>query len=242
MFSPSSPIPFRSALLAVALAAAGCQQAPVEVAEPAAAPRPELPAPPADGVRFRIDPAASDLRVIVYRGGPLAQFGHNHVLRAGDLRGEIRLSAEPARSTFSLEFSPAALIVDPMDARMAEGPEFEVQPSPQAIEGTRANLLGPRVLDAERFPAITLRAAAIQGSLPHPIVTARVGLHGVERDLSFPIDLEHDAARLVARGTLLLHTPDFGIPSFTVMGGGLKVMEDVKIKFRVVAVEQEGGM
>lgn len=123
---------------------------------------------------------------------------------------------------------------------MDEGPEFEVQPSPQAIEDTRANLLGPRVLDAERFPEITLRSAAIRGRLPHLIVTARVGLHGVERDLSFPVELEHDGARLVAKGTLLLSTPDFGIPSFTVMGGGLKVQEAVKIRFLLVATRESG--
>jgi hypothetical protein len=240
MLTPSSPITGRSALLALALAAAGCQQAPVEIVERAAVPRSGLPAPAADALRFRIDPAASDLRVIVYRGGPLAQFGHNHVLVAGDLRGDVRVSPAPAQSTFSLEFSPAAFIVDPIDARMEEGPEFDVQPSPKAIERTRANLLGPRVLDAERFPAITMRSAAIQGTAPRYIVTARVGLRGIERDLSFPIDLEHDGARLVAKGVLLLNTPDFGIPPFAVMGGGLKVMEEVKIRFLLVA-ENEGG-
>jgi hypothetical protein len=244
MYPPSSPIALRTALIAMALAAA-CQQtpvetrAPVETRPPAVAPRSALPSPPVDGARFRIDPAASDLRVIVYRGGPLAQFGHNHVLVAGDLRGDVQLAPVPARSTFSLEFSPAAFIIDPVEARLEEGPDFEAQPSAEAIEGTRANLLGPRVLDAERFPEITMRSAGIQGTLPHPIVTVRIGLHGVERDVSFPIDLEHDGDRLVAKGTLLLSTPDFGIPSFTVMGGGLKVQEEVKIKFLLVAARDQ---
>lgn len=239
MPSASSPIPFCRALFAVVLCIAGCQQTPVGTRAPVTEPHRELPAPPAESVRFRIDPAASDLRVIVYRGGPLARFGHNHVLLAGDLRGEVHLAPVPARSTFSLEFSPGAFIIDPLDARMEEGPEFDVQPSPEAIEGTRANLLGPRVLDAERFPGITMRSAGIQGSLPHPIVTARIGLHGVERDISFPIELEHDGERLVVRGTLLLSTPDFGISAFTVMGGGLKVQEEVKIKFLLVAERNE---
>ena len=241
MGTASSPL--RGAILfsvAIFLAFPACQRTPVETPEPAAAaPQPALPAlPPAGAVRFRVNAEESDLRVIVYRGGPLAQFGHNHVLRAGDLRGDVYLAPEFSRSAFSLEFSPAAFIVDPQDARVDEGPDFATQPSQQAIEGTRANLLGPKVLNAARFPAITLRSVAFAGSAEHPVVTARVGLHGVERDLGFPVSIEPDTDRLVANGTLLLSTPDYGIPSFTVMGGGLKVMEEVKIKFRIVAVKE----
>jgi len=233
---PSSPTWFRALLAAAVLSTAGCQQAPVEIPEPAtASPLPALPAPPADAVPFKVNTEESDLRVIVYRGGPLAKFGHNHVLRAGDLRGDVYLAREFARSTFNLAFSPENFIVDPADARAEEGPDFSVQPSPEAVAGTRANLLGPKVLDAARFPRITLRATAIQGSETHSVITARVGLHGVERDVSFPASLERDGDRLLASGTLLLRTPDFGIPSFTVMGGGLKVMEEVTIKFKLVA-------
>lgn len=240
MNTPGSPARlFRTLIAAALLCAAGCQQTPIQAPEPAPGASvpalPALPLPPADAERFRVNAMESDLRVIVYRGGPLAKFGHNHVLRAGDLRGDIRLAPEFARSTFSLEFSPAAFIVDPPDARAGEGPDFAAQPSPEAITGTRTNLLGPKVLDAERFPIITLRAAAVQGSQSNPILTTRVALHGVERDVSFPATLEHDGKRLVANGTLLINTTDFGIPAFTVMGGGLKVMEEVKIKFRVVA-------
>jgi hypothetical protein len=185
-----------------------------------------------------VDTRESDLRIVVYRGGPLAKFGHNHVLRAGDLKGEVHLAPEFHRSAFQLEFSAAALIVDPEDARLDEGPEFAGALSPEAIEGTRENLLGPRVLDAARFPAITLRSVSIAGSEALPIITVRVGLHGVERDLSFQGALERDADRLVVSGALLLHTPDFGIEPFTAMGGGLRVEEQLKIRFRVVAVRQ----
>lgn len=224
---------------ALALSAGGCRGGAVQssAAAPAALP-PLAEMPPAGSTRFQVDARESDLRVVVYRGGPLAKFGHNHVLRAGDLKGEVYLAPDFHRSAFLLEFSAAGLIVDPADARLDEGPDFATAPSPQAIEGTRANLLGPRVLDAANYPAITLRSVSIAGSEANPVVTVRVGLHGVERELSFPGALERDGDRLIASGSLLLHTPDFGIARFTAMGGGLRVEEQLKIRFRVVAVKE----
>ena len=220
------------------LLAGGCQRAPVET--PHAPTLPPLPAyPPAGAVRYVLDAAESDLRIVVYRGGPLAQFGHNHVLRAGDLRGEVYLASEFHRSAFALEFSPAGLIVDPPDARAAEGPDFASEPSPEAVAGTRDNLLGPRVLDVERFPLITLRSVALAGGEDTAVATVRVGLHGIERDLGFPVTVSRRTDRIVAEGTLRLSTPDFGIPSFTVMGGGLRVEEEVTIRFRIVAEKPE---
>jgi polyisoprenoid-binding protein YceI len=221
----------------IVLFAAACQRAPVE-APPAETPATLPSYPPPDAVRFVVDPARSELRILVYRGGPLAEFGHNHVVRAGDLRGDLHLAEDFPRSAFAIEFSPAALEVDPPEARRDEGPDFATELSRQAVEGTRTNMLGARVLDVASFPAITLRSVAIQGPASHPVVTVRVGLHGVPRDLSFPVAIERGEQDLVATGTLLLSTPDFGIPSFTAMGGALKVQEELKIKFRIVALKQ----
>jgi hypothetical protein len=234
---PASSRSCRAALLCalIAVLTGACQRTPVE-APKRAAPAAAIPAPATEGVPHAVNPETSELRILVYRGGPLARFGHNHVLRAGDLRGTVYLAPEFHRSAFALDFSAEALIVDPADARADEGPDFATAPSAQAIEGTRANLLGPRVLDAARFPRITLHSVALQGSDTHPVVTTRVGLHGVERELSFPVAVERSRDQIVAEGTLLLSTPDFGIPSFSVMGGGLRVQEEVKIRFRIVAV------
>src|SRR5450759_147412 len=52
---------------------------------------------PADTPRFVVDPEASEVRLLVYRAGPLARFGHNHVI-SGRVRGEIRAGERAAES------------------------------------------------------------------------------------------------------------------------------------------------
>lgn len=245
MHLPGSALPRRFALRAGvilfgALLLGGCQ--PRGAVEPVPATSARAPvdfaAPTAGTERFLIDSAASDLRVLVYRGGPLARFGHNHVLRAGALTGVVDVAPAPGQSSFSLALAPADFIVDPPDARAAEGGEFASEPSPQAVDATRANLLGPRVLDAARHPLITLQSARWSGSEPEPIVSLRIGLRGVEREVSLPLRIERGTDRVTAAGTLLLRTSDFGMEPFSVMGGGLRVEDQLTIRFRIVALRK----
>jgi hypothetical protein len=87
------------ALLA-ACAPAGRAPPPAERVQPGA------PAAAA-GSRFRIDAARSELRILVYRAGPLARLGHNHVLRVRDLQGENAIligESDPAGKKFFRDF------------------------------------------------------------------------------------------------------------------------------------------
>jgi hypothetical protein len=231
--------PARATLFLVVAMLAGCRMAPpadrVATPAPAAPVTAPLPAPTRDGVRYIVDAAASDVRILVYRGGPLAKVGHNHVLRVRDLRGEVILAEPIHRSRFALSFPVAALEVDPPDARADEGPEFAAPPSPQAIAATRGNLLGPAVLDAGRYPEITLRSVSLTGPPWGPHVTVRVALHGIERDIAVPVALQRDGHVLSITAFLTLRTADFGITPFTVLGGGLRVENAMDIRARIIA-------
>ena len=81
---------------------------------------------PADGPRFIVDQEASEIRLLVYRAGPLARFGHNHVI-TGRVRGEIRAGVGTAASGFRLEVPIESFVVDPPAARMEEGDEFATE-------------------------------------------------------------------------------------------------------------------
>src|SRR5579859_4881510 len=94
--------------------------------------------------RFVVDPAASEIRLLVYRAGPLARFGHDHVV-TGPVSGEVRAGDSAAGSGFRLEIPVASLAVDPAPARSEEGKEFAAAVSAQARQGTRANMLGKDV-------------------------------------------------------------------------------------------------
>ncbi len=58
--------------------------------------------PPSGAHSYRIDSAQSELRVLVYRAGPMARFGHNHVMVNRAIGGSV-----------DFEDSPSAIVVLP---------------------------------------------------------------------------------------------------------------------------------
>jgi polyisoprenoid-binding protein YceI len=104
------------------------------------------------------------------------------------------------------------------------------QPSPQAVEGTRKNMLGP-VLEAQRYPLVTLHAQHLTGG---PLRVA-VTLHGSTRWLELPGTVRIDASELRADGTAVLKQSDFGITPFAVGGGLLAVRDELEIRYHIVA-------
>lgn len=225
-------------LLAAVLLCAACQtQPPVQqraAAVPAQASAPPLPV---TSPHYRIRAADSHLRILVYKGGPLAAFGHNHVITAGEIQGDVYLTPDMHNAGFRFTVPVLALVVDPPAARAEEGGDFASRPSPEAVAGTRQNMLGPGVLDAQRYPDIVIRSIAVTGPDWALDVTARVTLHGVSRDLTVPVSLLRGDGRIIASGTFDLKQSDFGITPFAVMGGGLQVQDTVRVRFRLTAVK-----
>lgn len=225
-------------VLLLSLLCAACQT-PQPAAEPPAA-ETLSPAPPlaaAGSIHYRIAAQDSKLRILVYRGGPLAQFGHNHVIAAHGLEGGVYLNPQLHASGFRFHIPVAGFEVDPTAAREEEGKDFATRPSPEAVAGTRKNMLGAKVLDAEHYPEITVRSLAVNGPEWAPDITVRITLHGVSRDLVIPVALWREGNRINVTGTTRLKLTDFGMTPFSVMGGGLRVEDGIKVRFHIVAVK-----
>lgn len=220
--------------VATALSLAACATPPVA---PNTAPvaLPELPQAPAQAVRYTVSAEDSDLRIIVYRAGRLAALGHNHVIRAGSLSGQVDLAPDVHRSVFSLSVAVADFEVDPVEARRDEGEAFSKMPPPAAIEGTTRNMLGKRVLDAARFPTIEIRAVAVTGPPWAPDVTVRITLRGVKRDITVPVAVWHNDRLLVATAVFDVNQSDFGIKPLSVFGGAIAVKDALRVRLRIVA-------
>lgn len=180
---------------------------------------------------FRIDGAASLVTVYVYRDGPLARLGHDHVVASRDVRGFAAAPTDPARARADLRMPVATLIVDAADLRAAAG--FESEPAADDIAGTRENML--KSLDAEAFPAVEL-AATLAAPLPEPRLSVELRLHGIARRFDVPVALSVDADRLEVSGSFEVRQSEFGIEPFSVFGGALKVADRLNIAFRLRAV------
>lgn len=221
-------------VLALSVLAASCARPTRPETTP-----PGIPAPEAIDTRgatvYRIDAADSTVHILVYRGGTLARLGHNHVVTSKSLAGRVWVHPELSRSGFELSLPVQSLIVDDDGARQAAGDDFPPGVPRKDIEGTRNNMLGEQVLDAEHHPTITVRSKQIEGSRSAPLVTASITIKGIARDVHLPATLVIDGARLRAQGELEILQSDFGMKPFSVALGMLAVQDRLRIKFDLVA-------
>lgn len=164
-----------------------------------------------------------ELLVLVFRGGRAARLGHNHVLKAGDLRVDW-----PAAGPV-LRFRLDALVVDPPAQRARLGPAFESPVDDAARAGTRANLL--QALDASAHPEVVVRTLQQVGEGGPRAVEAEISLHGVTRRQWFAVQVASGRAQ----GQVVLRQSDFGLQPFTVLGGLLAVQDALVVQFALTA-------
>ncbi|MEJ2131434.1 MAG: YceI family protein [Gammaproteobacteria bacterium] len=184
---------------------------------------------------YRVDPARSDALLYVYREGTLAGFGHNHVIRVGDLVGLMHMSEDLSSARADLAFSAAALEVDPPEARRSAGPDFATALTETDVRKTRENMLGPRVLDAANHPFVTLRVhlSERRGNTLHYL--ASITLKGVTHTYEGVAELSEGDDWLELTGTLSVSQGDFGMVPFSLLGGALRVRDEVELRYRIHA-------
>lgn len=188
------------------------------------------------GEVWQLDADASQLRVYVFRGGTAARMGHNHVLRVTALEGHVHLpSGEPTQARFDLRVPLQSLAVDEPALRAETGDGFSGERSTTDIEGTRANMLGERGLQADRFPFVHVKSVAVAGDWPVLVAEVEITLRGVSRRQSVALRVTREAGILRIGGALVLRQSDFGITPYAVFGGLLAVQDAVVVSFDLVA-------
>lgn len=185
------------------------------------------------GGPWTLDRDNSSVRLRVYRGGRLARLGHNHVIEVRDLDGSL-VRLDSGGGAADLRFRPDRLLVDDPQARARYGEPFAEMPDPEAVEGTRRNLLGPEVLDADNWPHVAI-LARIDRLAPGPATAdLHLSLRGTGRRYRVPVRIEDTAGGLSVSGSFSLRQTDLGITPFSVLGGALVVRDEIEIDFRIV--------
>jgi hypothetical protein len=173
---------------------------------------------------YAVDPGVSLVAVTVRRAGLMGRLGHDHVVASHTLAGYVAPGAGCADVSFRVD----QMTVD--EPQLLRDADIATQPSPQAVEGTRKNMLGP-VLEAQRHPVVTLHAQRQADGRLRVAVT----LHGVTRRLESPATVQVDAGQVTASGTARLKQTDFGITPFSVGGGLLAVDDELGVRYHIVA-------
>ena len=180
--------------------------------------------------RLTVVPESSSVTIKVGKTGALSFAGHTHEILAPAVSGTVIVDeADPSRSSVSLEFKAAFLRVSGVGEPPADVPKVQ------------ETMLGPRVIDAARFPIVSFRSSRV-------VVVARsadgadlriegeVTLHGVKRALTLPVHvtLAPDGT-MTARGSFQVRQSEYGIKPVTAAGGAVRVKDELDVRFVLTA-------
>jgi polyisoprenoid-binding protein YceI len=162
-----------------------------------------------------IDTERSAMTVRVYKSGLFSSFGHDHEIRAPIKDGAF----DEEKSTVWFVVEARSLQVRDSDA--SEKDRAEIQ----------ATMLGPKVLDSEKFREIRFHSTEINHhSNDQWTVHGNLTLHGQTRPVQAEVERKNDGYR----GSARLRQKDFGITPVSIAGGSVKVKDEVRIEFEIV--------
>ena len=186
--------------------------------------------------RFVVDNERSWIRVLVYRAGLMSVFGHNHVVASHDISGTVECSDQLTDTTVELFFPVASMVVDAAELRNLEGDDFRSQVSEKDIRGTRENMLGHKVLNAENHSMIRIQSTGIDGEPGSLIVTADMTVAGQTNSITFPASASLSGNEIIVSGIARISHKEIGLKPFSAAFGTLKVHQEMTVRFEITAV------
>ena len=180
---------------------------------------------------FIIDPKASRFTVQAFASGLLSAMGHNPRIGIRTFSGEVDFNQETVEGgAFRLTVQSASLAVQD-DISDKDRREIE-------------RLMKEDVLEVAKFPDIRYEAATIvvsrvDGSLYSATLNGNLSLHGVTRGQPITIRIAAFGELLRTSGDFMLRQSDYQIKPVSVAGGALKLKDEVKFSFEIVARKQE---
>jgi polyisoprenoid-binding protein YceI len=181
----------------------------------------------AAAVRYVIDPRGSRMTIQAYAGGLLSAVGHNPVIGVRDLSGELSLAPDrPELSTVRLRIPTKSLTVQ-NDVSDKDRREIENTMHEQVLETGR---YGEIAYDGTRARVETVNEGRYRVE-----IDGQLTLHGVTRPQRIPVQVFLIGETLRAQGEAALRQSDFNITLVSVAGGTLKIKDELKLTFDLLA-------
>jgi polyisoprenoid-binding protein YceI len=172
---------------------------------------------PAAADTHPIDTERSTITVRVYKSGLFRAFADNHVVQSPVTQGT--LDDGPASQ---VEFVIDATRFRVLDPGLSSDDRGQVQ----------SRMLGPEVLDVQRYPQIRFQSTAIERRTAETwVVRGQLTLHGQAHKVTVTVT----PAQGRYRATVKLRQTDFGIKPISIAGGTVSVKDEVQIDAEIVA-------
>src|SRR5512135_176867 len=189
------------------------------------------PSPEGATVRYALDPKVSRFTVQAFAAGLFSSFGHNPVIAITAFSGEAKVTPgtiEPASLRIKI---PAASLEVASEVSDKDRKEIE-------------RMMQQSVLEISSYPEIVFECSHFAHSVNANgqywvSMNGDLTLHGVTRGQNVSANVTINGDRLRAQGNFSLLQTDYEIQLVSVAGGTLKVKDELKFTFDVVARKQE---
>ena len=170
---------------------------------------------PATAQMRAIDSARSTVTIHVGKAGVFSAFGHEHEVRGPIAQGGAGSSGAAPK----VEILVRSADLKVLDPGLKESDRAEIQ----------STMLGPKVLDAARFPDIRFRSTRVARAGDGWKIEGELTLRGQTR----PVTVTAREAAGHYTATTAFRQTTFGITPVTAAGGSVKVKDEVHLEFEI---------
>jgi len=182
-------------------------------------------------LRYTLDKSSSKFTVRAFASGMLSALGHSPTFGVRDFSGEAAINPNaPAAASGKLRIRARSLqVMD--DIKSSDRREIE-------------STMNQNVLESEKYPEIVFESTSVSSN---PVgegryqvnVNGNLSLHGITRSVMVPLQLAFLGDMFRASGECSISQSSFGIKPVSVAGGSLKLKDELKVTFDIVARKQD---
>jgi polyisoprenoid-binding protein YceI len=185
----------------------------------------------AAGIHYVIDTRASQFTVQAFASGLIAAVAHSPKIAIRDWTGAIQVPPGTLEGA-SLQVGVKAGSLEVLD-ELRDDDRREIH-----------RVMNKEVLETQQFPEVVyestqVKAEKLRDDLYRVHVQGRLKLHGISNDQAFGAQAAFAADSIRAYGAFTLRQSDYDIRIASVAGGTLKLQDELKFSFYVVARKPE---
>jgi polyisoprenoid-binding protein YceI len=170
---------------------------------------------PSSTLAQKVDTQKSTITIHVGKSGAFSAFGHEHTVRAPLTSGTVNNGKSK-----SVQISVNAKALKVVDQGDSAKDQAEVQ----------STMIGPKVLNAAKYPAITFKSTSVKPNGPDKwTVRGNLTLHGQTHPVN--VTVTHTNGHYT--GSAAFPQTAFGITPVKA-GGGVSVKDELQIEFDIV--------
>ena len=182
-------------------------------------------------VKFIVDASGSRFTVQAFATGLLSAFGHNPTIGIRDFEGQVQFVPETYEGAL-LRLTLRTNAMEVLD-------EMKIDDRKKMEQ-----LMNESVLDVEHFPTVEYKSKAITvekqaNDLLRANAAGELSFHGVMQPLSLDARIMNLGPILRISGQFSLRQSDYGIKPVSFAGGTLRLKDELKFNFDLVARIQE---